>query len=167
MNTKGMTMVETIVYVAIFSVISMFVFDLLHQTSTLYAQLKQNREMNETGVFIMEKLTRDIKSSVNIDSSASTFGANPGRLSMNTITASGTPTTVEYRVIGDALYLFENGVGRGAIMASTTRLDGLIFNFMQAGQVQGVKIDLHLRPAGATTVDSQHYYSTVLLRGSY
>lgn len=160
-------MIETIVYVAIYCLVTIFVFSIIKMSVSEFTELKQHREMNETAVFIMERLTRDIKSGTQIDSANSTFDANPSRLTLNTITASGTPATVEYFVSGKTLYVKENGTNIGALMASSTNLDGIIFNYLRVGQVRGVKIDLHLSPAGDTTGDAEHYYDTALLRGTY
>jgi hypothetical protein len=139
----------------------------LLQTIKAFNDLRISRDINDSSVTIMERLTRDIKSATSVDTANSTFGATPGRLTLNTVNASGTAVTVEYYVASSLLRIKENGVDKGSLMSAKTQVDGLVFYYFSTGSTIGVKTELHLKSSRGTVSDADHFYNTSLLRGTY
>jgi hypothetical protein len=132
-----------------------------------FNELRISRDINDSSVTIMERLTRDIKSATTIDLANSTFGATPGRLTLNTRNASGTALTVEYYVATSTLRIKENGVDVGSLMSAKTRVDGLVFYQIDLGNTIGIKTELHLTSSHGSASEADHFYNTSILRGSY
>lgn len=164
---SGFSLIEVLLYVAIFSVMSVISMNTLFQSIRSFDSLRISRDINDSSVGIMERLTRDIKGSTGVDIGNSTFNISPGRLTLNTVSASGTPVTVEYYVAGSVLRYKEDGVDKGSLMSAKTAIDALVFRYINSGSTIGIKIELHLSSArgGVTKVD--HFYDTVLMRGTY
>lgn len=164
---SGFSLIEVLLYVAIFSVMSVISMNTLFQAIRSFDALRISRDINDSSVGIMERLTRDIKGSRAVDLANSTFAVSPGRLTLNTVSASGTPLTVEYYVDGSTLRYKEDGVEKGSLMSAKTAIDALVFRYINSGSTIGVKIELHLSSArgGVTRID--HFYDTVLMRGTY
>lgn len=166
-TSRGFSLIETIAYVGLFAVVMLISINMVLSVSKTFAMLRVSRDVNDTAVKIIERMTRDIHNSTSVDYVNSTFSANPSRITLNVLSASGTPATEEYYVSGGKLQLRENGVDMGSLMPSSTNLDGFVLYSVQSGQVAGVKIEVTLRGTrgGATAVRS--FYNTALVRGTY
>jgi hypothetical protein len=164
---KGISILETIVYVGLFSAVSLIAVSSLFQTIKAFNDLRISRDIDDSAVQIMERITRDIKSARSVDLTNSTFGSSPGRLTLNTVNASGTPMTVEFYVSGTQIYVKENNVEIGSLMSSKTKIDALVFYYINTGKTYGVKTELRVSSSRSSTRDSDPFYDTSMMRGSY
>lgn len=166
-SSLGFSLIEIVLYVSLFSVVSAISMNALLQTIKSFNNLRVSRNINDSSVSVMERLTRDIKSATTINLAQSTFGTSPGRLTLNTVNASGTPMTVEYYVASSSLRIKENGVDVGSLVSARTQVSALVFYYINTGTTVGVKIELHLTSSRASVNDIDHFYDTSILRGSY
>lgn len=164
---SGISLVEMVIYVSLFSVISLFTINALLESVKAFTNLRISRDINDSSAKIMERMTRDIRSATAIDLANSTFNADPGRLTMTTYNASGTPMTVEYFMSGNALHVRENGTDKGSLLSSRTSISGVLYKYINNGNTIAVKIDLHVTASRGTVTDTDHFYDTVILRGTY
>ena len=110
---------------------------------------------------------RDIKSATSVNMAQSSFATSSGRLTLQTLSASGTPMTVEFYIATSSLRVRENGVDKGSLMSAHTQVDALEFHYMTNGATAAIKTELHLRSTRGTVTDVDHFYNTSVLRGSY
>ncbi len=164
---KGISLIEAVLYVGLFAVLILISMTALFSTMKSFSSLRISRDINDASVTIMERLTRDLKATAAIDLSQSTFGANPGRLMIATTNASGTAMTVEYYVTNSELHIKENGVDKGSLTSAKTKIDGLVFYYVNLGATASVKTELHLTASRGLVSGTEHFYNTSLLRGSY
>ena len=106
----GFTIIEITVYVGLFSLLSVIIINTMWSTIRISNELRVSRDINDSAVVVMERLTRDIRNATQIDLAYSTFASSPGRLTLQTVTASGTAMTVEYFVASSTLRIKENGI---------------------------------------------------------
>ncbi|OGZ09330.1 MAG: hypothetical protein A3C14_05340 [Candidatus Lloydbacteria bacterium RIFCSPHIGHO2_02_FULL_50_18] len=166
-QSRGFTLVEMVLYIGLFVLLSTMSMTALFQTVRAFNELRVSRDIDDSAVKIMERLTRDIKSSTSVDLANSTFGSSPGRLTLLTVNASGTPLTVEYYVSGSILSIRENGVDRGALMSARTNIDALVFYYISSGPTFGIKTELHISSTRGKAGEVDDFYDTSVLRGSY
>ncbi len=169
---QGFSMIEVVLYVSLFSLMSVLTLEALFLTVTAFTNLRISRDINDSSVKIMERLTRDIKSATAIDMANSVFGADPGTLTLSTVNASGTPLTVQYVMVGNALHLKEGTsvatlVDKGSLLSSKTSVSGVLYKRIDVGSTVAVKIDLHITASRGSVIDTDHFYNTVILRGTY
>ena len=164
---KGFSLLEVVLYVALFTVLSGVVMNSIFQIMNSFSALRIARDINDSSVKVMERLTRDIKGATSIDQVNSIFNADPGRLTLNVVNASGTATTVEYVVINGALHVKENGVDQGSLMSAKTSIEGLVFRYINTGSTLGIKTELHLQSSRGSVSDDEHFYNTSVMRGTY
>jgi hypothetical protein len=164
---KGISLVETVFYVAGFSIIGVITMQSIVSTSKAFADLRISRDINDSAVSIMERMTRDIRNATSIDQANSTFGVNPGRLTIATVSATGTPITVEYVVVGSQLHIRQNGVDQGSLLSLKSQVSSLVFYFLNTGRTTGVKIELNVSSSRGAVADTDRFYDTIMLRGSY
>ena len=164
---QGFSLIETVLYVALFTLLSTLTINTFISTIKSFNDLRVSRNINDSSVQILERLTRDIKSATVVDIANSTFITSPGRLTLSTMSASGTPLTVEYYVSGTQLRIKENGVDKGSLMTSRTKIDALVFRYITAGGIVGIKTELHVSSTQGSVTDADNFYSTSELRGMY
>ena len=164
----GFTLVEIIVYVAVFSMFSMFIVNMLMQTIKSFSAFRASREMNDAAIYAMERMTREIRNADSINAAQSVFGADPGWITLNTLSASGTATTVEYLSATSTLRLRVNGVDQGALTPSKTKVTELIFTTATStASTTAIRIQLRLESQRSAIKISNYFYDTVVLRGTY
>jgi hypothetical protein len=164
----GFSLVEVVAYVGLFSVFSVLALNAIVDVMHAFGGLRVSRDINDSAVKAIERMTRDIKNAREIDFLQSTFGVHPGALSLTVMSASGTPMTVRYAIGADQkLHIFENGTDRGSILIARTVVDGLVFRLVNTGSTLGVKTELHLSSTRAGATATEHFNNTSMLRGSY
>ena len=164
---SGFSLLEMVVYIALFSTLSLTVTNSMIQTVRGFNYLRASRDVDTASVLIMERLTLDIKNATSVDVGNSTFGATPGRLTLNVTNASGTPMTVEYYVLSNNLRIKEAGVDVGSLMSSAARIESLKFFSINTGGTSGVKIELQLKSTRGVATANDNFYNTAMLRGTY
>ena len=80
---------EMMIYIAIFSTISVLVINAFIVIISTFNQTRTTNDLFESGSIVMEKLSRQIRQATNIDLANSTFGANPSVLSLTSIINAG------------------------------------------------------------------------------
>lgn len=164
---SGFSLLEVVVYVALFSTLSLTVANSMIQTVRGFNYLRASRDIDTASVFIMERLAADIKNATSIDAGNSTFGTSPGRLTLNVTNASGTPMTTEYFVLANNLRIKEAGVDVGSLMSATARIQSLKFFSINTGGTSGIKIELQLQSTRGVVMVNENFYNTIMLRGTY
>lgn len=166
---RGFSLMEVVIYTALFVLISGATVDAIIMTTRAFSNLRISRDINDSAIKVMERLTRDVKNATSIDLAQSTFSATPGRLTLNTLSATGTPVIIEYYVATTTgqLRLKENGVDKGSLMSAKTQVDALVFYLISTAQTSGIKTELHLRSSRGAVQDQDHFYNTSMLRGTY
>lgn len=160
----GFSLIETLFYVALLSfallIVSQTVLVMLRSVETLRA----SAHLSNDAATSFSRLVREIRGATNIDDSASTFNTSPGALALQTTDANGAAKTVEFRVLGNTLYLFENNLSSGALTGSSTALTSLFFRKVPTAHGTGVKIEVVLRSAVGAASSTESFYSTAVLK---
>jgi len=91
---RGITLIETVVYVAILAVIAIGAVRLLLSSSSNAAEVRWERKIIADGKFALELLTREIRLSSDVIAAGSTFGVNPGALQLRSLSSPGSSTEV-------------------------------------------------------------------------
>lgn len=173
---SGFSLLEVVIYVTLFSLVSTMTLNIMFQTVSAFNNLRISRDINDSSVKIMERLTRDIKSATSVNQANSTFNTSPGMLTLETIDKDGGVLWVQYILDGDALHLREAdslanlalpGSDKGSLLSSQTSVSGVLFNYISAGSAEAVKIDLHITASRGKISDTDHFYDTVIARGTY
>jgi len=161
-NNRGYTLIEMVVYIAVLAMFSIIiVFSLINVTKS-FLEIRVERNVNNAALVSMDRIVREIRLSNSVDILNSTFGVNPGRLTLNTGI-----TTVEFFVENDVLKMKEGGVLSGALIPSNIQIENLVFELITNGPVQAVKIDMSISDTRVSTTSTKNFNNTGLIRGSY
>jgi len=79
-KTRGLSLIEIVVYIAILSLLSVVVVGILLSLSGVYAELVITKRMNTSAAAALDRMAREVRSAMSVDTASSTLGASPGLL---------------------------------------------------------------------------------------
>lgn len=166
-GSKGFTLVELIVYVAILAVVTVLAIQSTMTMTRAFADLRVSRDLNSSATALFERITRDVRSAESVDTAQSTLGTSPGRLMLNTTDTSGTAMTVEYYVESGLVKIRENGVAQGAIMGSHTTIGSFVVRHLTNITTEAVRVEATITATRGDITKTRSFYTTTVIRGSY
>lgn len=150
-SSDGFTLVEILVYLALFAIISLVVLNSLGATGRVLSSLRSTRGTTDATLLAFDRMTRSIQAATSITVGSSTLGTSPGRLVLDTGT--------QIFLSGTTLMIQESTGAAAPLAPPSVSFSSLIFRKIQTAGSQGVKIE--------ATVGGKNMYSTAVLRGSY
>lgn len=165
---KGFTLTEVVIYVGLLSIFTIAVMNVFISITKVYKNVLVVRKIENTALFTMDRITREIKNASTIDSANTTWGTSTtASLSLNTTNASGTAQTLRFYRSGNTVYMSRNGTVVGPLSSGSVVVSGLKFEQVTASTSQSVKITLTLESGTSTSYFLKNFYGTATLRGSY
>ena len=165
MKKNGFTIIETIVYVAIFSLVvgALVTFILNINSSRLRSQTML--EVKGQGADLMRILTTAIKNSTAINSPGT--GLSSGVISIETSDPAKNPTI--FSANGEAIFITEGSADPIALTNNKVRVTGLVFTNATKIDTPGVvQIRFTIQNTALQTLPEQQYsidfYGTATLR---
>ena len=163
----GYTLLEAVVYTAVVALLFVIVVNTLLAVVSLYNEFDVYRDLQDSAVTASERITREIRNANQVSTSGSTFGTHPGELVLSSTNESGDPITLEFRLSGDVLHLYKDGVDQGPLTSTEVAVSELVFRHSVATTSELIRLDLELTgEEGAADLIRSFHVSTVL-RGSY
>ncbi len=162
----GYSIVETILYTALFAMLSIFIINALLGMMKTYKNVQANHELLESSHVTFELITREIRNAKSIDTGVSVFDTNPGTLKLNTTDASDVAKTVKFLVSSGTLKYYENDVLTDDITLAKVSITSLIFRKILTTKGQAVRVEMTLQSL-RNTAKSITLYDTVALRSKY
>jgi len=159
---KGTSLLETAVYIAIFSVIAVVVVSTMLSLSRSYISLRVTQNINNATMVAFEQMVRNVRLAESVDVANSTLGIHPGRLTVVVDT-----TTVEFYLNGTTLRMRKGGVDVGLLTTPDVSVTSLIFRRVTNGNSEGVKIDMTIQSTLGKITKTENVYDFVVLRDSY
>lgn len=161
---KGFSLIEMVVYVAILVFMLIIVIEVVFSITRANRTLKSARAIELSAVTALERINREVRNADTIDTAASTFGANPGTLSLDGRDALGAAYSVEFYLSAGKVRVRENGADAGPLTLASSSVTSLIFNRFSATTSEGVRIEMRVESGTTTSYRSETFYSTVLVR---
>lgn len=150
--TKGFAVPETLVYVAVFALISAALVNALLLGGTAVKNLRATRESTRSIEASFDRIAREVRSSKGVSVASSTLGSHPGKLSLlNAGEVTLATTTLFLKPSGSATTT--------ALLTSGVEVTQFIVRRMVASSSEAVRIE--------ATIDGEQYTLTVVARGSY
>lgn len=167
-SRRGVSLIEVIVYVAIFAVLSALTVNILLSISQALTAIRVTRAFNGTAAVAMERMIREIRQARDIVEGESTLGASPGVLTLDTYVDPGGNTKIKrkFSISGGALTLQEGSNPSIPFTAGVT-IANLTFWSTGAPSSQAVRVELALTAGSGKYMKQQTFYGTAVLRGSY
>lgn len=169
LTTRGMSIIELLVYMAMLVLLLGAIIQSVLIITTNYRAVRNTREIEDSAISVLDKITRVAHSADSISAASSTFLISPGAATfVATDSATGQSTTTRFYVSGDKMYVTENGISQGVLTNESVKVIGFTLYQINTSNSVALKIELSLLSDEATpAVISKNFYSTVILRGSY
>lgn len=162
----GFTLVEFLVYIGVFSFISILAVNMFLTISSAFVEIRANHELSRSAFLVMEKITREIKSANSINGSSS-LGSSASSLILNGLDSSGNPRTVSFSISGGQINFYENENLIGGLLTNTVSVNSFLVRNVTTNVSSALKIELALSFNRGSVVKTENFYSTVILRGGY
>jgi len=166
-KNKGFSLIEMIVYLAIFTGISVLVINSFIVISSSYATIRSNHDLLESASNSMERIGRDIRQASSVDTANSLLGVSNGSLQLNSTDSSGNPMTIRFTLTNGMINLYENGVLVNNLLGQNIRATNLTFRNIITTEGQAVKIEMTIQNQLSKQQQSINLYNTIILRDSY
>jgi len=164
---KGFSIIEIIIYLAIFTTLSVLVINSFITILSSFNTTNVNRKLLESGSFIMERMSREIRQAKNIDIASSTLGVSPGVLQLNSTNSAGAVMVIKFVILNQIFNLYKDGSLVGNLTDNDVRITNLIFKRIITTESEAVKIEMTIEYSNGQITKSEKFYNTIVLRGGY
>lgn len=154
MKNRGFTLIEVLLYMGLFALISVVALSALGGMSKALSTLRANRGTTDATVVAFERMVREIQNATSTNAAQSTFGLSPGTLVLNS-----NNTTVTFFLSGTTLMVQEGSAGASSLLPSGVSFSSLLFRRARTSASEGVKIE--------AVVNGKIMNTTAVIRGSY
>ncbi len=170
---RGFSILESLVYVAILSVMLIAVINAMQLLASSYRGIKSLRSVEVAAINSMDRIIRETRSATSVNTAQTTFNVNLAQststaFTLNGLDASSTAVTIQFYVSGSRLMLKENGITLGPLTPGNVAVTSLVFRSYSTTTSSAVKVEMIIDTASSSGVTtSKNFYGTAVLRGSY
>ena len=168
-SRNGFTLIEMLIYIAIIGVAltSFITFSVSVSNSRNKTYVIQEVQANAR--VALTTITQKIQSAIGVNTGISTFGSDPGSLSLSMTDAGKNPTIISLDADDGILQITEGVSGPVAITTNEVKVTNLVFfDLTPAGEAPNIKIRVTIEydnPSGDKEFEhSQELETTVSLR---
>lgn len=159
----GFTLVEILVYIAIFILITTSAIGLLFSLSDLFTQYKLKQSLLESGTNIMERLFVEIREADSIVLTESEIASSTaGALALD----KGTET-IKFIKVGNNLESSKDNVFLGNLNNSNVSILGATFYYYEHNGVELIRVKLDLRSTLGLQTEEWSVNGGAIIRSSY
>lgn len=164
---RGLSLVETLVYLAVVVSTSILVVNLLLIIVGSFNAFRYNRNIGSAATTALSRLAREIRLA-NRATINEGFGSIGGVLTLETVDVAGQPTLVEFRVLADNLVVRESSTGPWEpLVPDYISIPGLTFKKITTPVGEAVKTEITLAETRGPNPPTAKFYITAGLRNSY
>lgn len=159
----GFTLIEILVYISIFMLVSGGALSLLFSLDDLFVQYKLKQNLLSSGTAMMERLLVEIRESDSFVSADSlTASSTAGKISLD----KGVET-IKILKNGNNLELYRDGNLESVINNSNVEVLGATFYHYEQNGVELVRVKLDLRSSLESQTEDWSLSGGAIIRGSY
>lgn len=162
-NKKGFTLVEMLVYISIFILVSGAAIGLLFSLNDLFVQYKLKQNLLSTGTTVMERLLIEVREADSVIVADSTLSSTTAGV---LVLDKGT-NTVKIIKNGNQLDIYEDNIFSSHLNDSDVEVTGATFyHYIKDGK-ELVRFRLDLRSVSGSQSEDWTITSGAIIRGSY
>lgn len=161
----GFSIVEIVIYLAIFTMVSVLVINSFVTVMSSFSTTRTNRDLLESGITSMERMSREIRQATNVDLAASNLSG--GILQLNSKDQLGNSIVIKFNKEASLLNLYQDGILSGNLLRQNVSLDSLIFRRISTAESEAIKIEMTIQDTRSKENKTVNFYDTIILRGGY
>lgn len=166
---SGLTMIELLVYLAIFSIVLSITIQIMSGSFGIFAKTRSVRGLTTSGSSIIERMSYNIRKSTGLGMTGNTFGVTPGSLSVQLEDSGGVVRTYYYTVDAATSRITET-IDSGSpqfLHGPGQTVTNFTVSQITAGDSLGININLTLTDNRLSPAQSETFTTTTLMRGTY
>ena len=160
--SKGYSLIELVIYISLFAVISVVVIQALLYSMKTYSSARAYRTIQRNSETFLNRLTNEVRQASSISATGNTFGSSPGVLSLRGLDNVGSPYTATVSVSG-SIPQIAIGSNTTNLSSSEVAISELIFWKITTANSNAVKIKSTFTTTRAPFI-TKSFYTTVVLR---
>lgn len=160
---KGFSIIEIIIYLAIFGTLSVFIINSFIISISSFNNISINHSLAEVGVSSVDRISREIRQAVSVDVINSTSGS----LQLNSVDDSGNSIIVKIVKEGNLLNFYENNILVGNLLDKEVSVQSLNFRRIDTTAGEAVKMEMTFVANRGKQSKTANFYNSIVLRGSY
>lgn len=162
-NDFGFTIMETLVYVAILSVLSSALIVITTSMLRTFSNLETYEDIAHSSTAALERITREIRKAESVELDGSMLTTHPGVLILHTTDTGGMPTTVTISLSGGKIMFQEGLLAPAPLSSSRVTISNLVFRRVDGVNTEAVRVELTAERATQGTVVSKNFSTFVVL----
>jgi prepilin-type N-terminal cleavage/methylation domain-containing protein len=163
-STKGFTLIEAIIVIALVAVILAVVSSTLVVMVKSFSNIGRTRVLTSSASIALERLAREVRNAKNVNV-GSVLGVNPSTLVLDTTTEAGVDTTVNFSVISGTLVFQQAGV-TASLTPSYLTVENFLVRQLITPVSKAVRVDLSVSDERGEKLEIL-LHDTIILRDSY
>ena len=163
-KTKGFSIIEVVIYLAIFTSLSIVVINSFLIVLSTFSTIRSNHDLLDSGSIAMDRISHEVRQSKSIDTGKSLFDTNSGVLHLNSVNEG---SYTEFSIVENNLNLLKDDESIGDLLAKNIIINKLIFRHIITTNSEAVKIEIELQDTRSKTLRKENFYNTIVLRGAY
>jgi prepilin-type N-terminal cleavage/methylation domain-containing protein len=164
---KGFSLVEMIVYVVILGFLILVLINTLQSVMVTYRHVRIQRAIETSAFTALERMTKEIRNGISVDTSNSTFNNSNGSLTISTKSPTEITKTVHVYIDQGVLKISENGTYVGQLTASSTTVTDFTLIRIIGEETEAIKMSLTLQAGTGAYLKRENFYTTTVMRGTY
>ena len=165
LNKKGISAVETIIYVSILLILTITIIAVVLQMTMYLREVKKYNETRRSGALAIERMIREMRTMDQVIVASSTLGSSPASLGLR----GPNNTSLLFRLSGQStIEMVKNGSTTAILSSENVTISNFILRMSTTTKSIGIKIELSLTSeSGGGVAKSQDFFGSVVLRSSY
>lgn len=159
----GFSIIEVIIYLAIFTSLSILVINSFIIILSSFKTTNTNRNLTEGGLGVMERVSREIRFADNIN----LINTTSTSLELEGIDNLGNPVVTKIIKENEDLNLYQDGILKGNLLTNNLDITYLVYQMVQTPKGKAVKVEMTLEEDSGKSIRSENFYNTIILRGAY
>lgn len=159
---RGFSLVEILVYIAIMTIVMVVVVNIIITIAKSNKQSFVYNNIKNSAISSLEKIIRETRASESF-----VIAMSGEELTLNSRDENSLPKTVKFYLSNGLLKVDINGSYFGPLNINGTKVLSLNFKSIDAINSKAVKIEITIEGENKGFVNSEDFYSTVVLRNSY
>ncbi|MEI6346020.1 MAG: prepilin-type N-terminal cleavage/methylation domain-containing protein [bacterium] len=163
-TTQGFSLVEMIIYLALLSSVTVFLVNGISALTKSYADIRLAKAVSASASGALQRIVYEVRQASSINIGGSTFGSNPGVLSLVSTSASGATTTVAFSVNNGILRVSRGGVDEGPLTLSGASVTNFTLVLLQNSISNAIRITLTVQSSFGVKTRTETFYTTAVTR---
>jgi len=162
-NKKGISLIETLIYMAITTMVLIFIVNMMMFTTKTFGSFKISRDIKNSATISMGRMVNEVRKAKSVDQTLSLFDNPNGKLALNMVNGD----KVTFFIDSGILKVENNGVIEGSLSLADTFINSVVFRMIDNQNGKAIKIEMNIRDKENDFTKSENFYMTTVLQGSY